>query len=210
MGGAMAVSESKMQVSRRRIIGLAGSALWLIVAGGGFLILSLWTIGTAAAWQLLLVTVGVAVVLMAIGIGVLRGVLRLPGAMPARTPEERAIFRRFLRVGIAEFLAFMVLNPVCVILHRPELIVPLDVTIVGVHFLPLARIFRVPRYYPLGALFCSMAILTLLIFPENAQVGNAIAWYVVPGLGCAPVAWLTAGANLREAWQFVRESRVSP
>jgi hypothetical protein len=201
--------KGKMPPSRRRIIGLVGAALWLIVASGAFLMLSLWMIGTAAAWQLLFIATGITAVLVAIGLRVLNGVLRLPGAMPPRTPEERAVFRRFVRVVVAEVAAFMLVNSVCVTLQHVEFIVPLDVVIVGIHFLPLARIFRVPRYYPLGVLFCSVAILTLLMFRGGAHVGHAIAWYVVPSLGCAPVAWVTAGAGLREAWQAMVGLRPS-
>jgi hypothetical protein len=195
--------KGKMFPSRRRVIGLVGAALWLIIASAAFVMLSLWMIGTAAAWKLLFAVASITTVLIAIGLRVLSGVLRLPGAMPPRTPEEGAIFRRFVRVVVAELAAFMLVNSVCVGIGQLEFIVPLDVVIVGVHFLPLARIFRVPRYYPLGVLFCSVAILTLLMFPEGAHVGHAIAWYVVPSLGCAPVAWITAGAGLREAWQAV-------
>jgi len=196
-----------MPASRRRIIGLAAAALWLTSAAAAFLTWSLWMIGTPAARQLLFVTTGVAAALIGIGVLVIRAVLRLPGTIPARTPEERAVFRSFGYVVGAEVVAFLLVNPACAFAGRPELIVPLDVAIVGVHFLPLAKIFRVPRYYPLGLLFCGVAMLTLLLFPEHAQTGHAIARYVVPALGCAPVAWVIAGANLSEAGRFVREFR---
>lgn len=193
--------------SRRRIIGLAGAALWLIVASAGFLLLSLWLIGTSQARQAMLIAGAIAAPLIGINIGVIRAVVRLPGGLPARTQEEQATFRAFVRVGIAEVAAFMAVNPVFVATHHVELVVPLDVAIVGAHFLPLARIFKVPRYYLLGGLFCGVAVLTLLLFSKDASIGHAAAWYVVPSFGCAPVACLIAAANLREAWRFVRQSR---
>jgi len=168
--------------------------------------LSLWMIGTDAARLFFLVTATIAAVLVAVCVAMILGVLRMPGAIPPRTPDEQAVVRRFMRVLAAEVVALILVGPVCLALRRPVLIVPLSVLIVGVHFLPLAWVFRVPRYYPLGLLFCAAVLLTLLMFPEDAHLGQATAWYVVPSMGCAPVAWLTAGANLREVSQFVRKS----
>jgi len=103
----------------------------------------------------------------------------------------------------------MLTNYVCVATGRIELIVPLDIAIVGLHFLPLAWLFLVPRYYATGLLFCGVSALVLLLVPARAQVGHAIGWFVLPSLGFAPIAWLTAVANLWEAEQFVRNYRQS-
>jgi hypothetical protein len=52
-----------------------------------------------------IVLVGVAaagIVYLAIGVGVIRAIVRSPGAVPPRTPEHRIIMRRFVWAVVAE------------------------------------------------------------------------------------------------------------
>jgi len=147
-------------------------------------------------------------VYLAGGVGVIRVALRLPGD-PPRTPEVRVMLRRFYLVVIAEVIAIMVVNGICAVTQHLELLVPLDLLIVGIHFLPLAWIFRVPRYYCMGGLFCLVIALTLGLIPAQMQIGAAAAWFVIPTFGCTLAAWATAAFNLREVWQSVpRRSSV--
>jgi hypothetical protein len=108
-----------------------------------------------------------------------------------------------VRVGLVEFAAFLVVNGICAATGHVDLIPALDVAIVGLHFLPLARIFRVPRYYPLGILFC-LAGGVALLFSPGVEFGHAEARYVIPSLGCAPAACVVAVLNLRESMAEVR------
>jgi hypothetical protein len=149
------------------------------------------------------------IVYIAGAVGVIRAILRSPGAMPPRGEKERTMLRRFIPVVIAEVVGIMAVNAICVITQHFELIAPLDLLIVGIHFLPLAWIFRVPRYYWMGALFCLAPVLTLVLVPVHAQVGAADAWFVVPTFGCTAAAWSTAAFNLRQARQSIREGQES-
>jgi hypothetical protein len=128
--------------------------------------------------------------------------------MAPRTSEEKARVRPFLIVAGAEVMAFAVVNSICAATQHLDLIVPLDVLIVGVHFLPLARIFRVPRYYWLGLLFCGVILATLLLTSGSTQVGQAGARFVPPAAGCAPVAFAVSVGNLREAKRGVMQWRA--
>jgi hypothetical protein len=78
---------------------------------------------------------------------------------------------------------------------------------VGLHFLPLAKLFDVPRYNITGILFCTIPILTMLSVPASAHIGNALSWIAVPSIGCALVALATAWAGLYEVRRFVGVSR---
>ncbi len=197
-----------MRLSRRRITALSGAAVWLTVVGAAFAILSLAMIATPVSTGALVVLGIVAAVLIARAISIIRENLRLPGPIAPRTPEEKAMLRPFLVMVAAEVIAFAVVNPICVATQHLDLMVPLDVLIVGVHFLPLARIFRVPRYYWLGLLFCGVALAALLLVPASMQIGHAGARFVLPALGCAPVAFAIAGGNLREAKLAVAQWRA--
>ena len=177
---------------------MAGAAIWLVAISAAFTILSLIMIGTAIA-RIVLAGVLIAVIaFIAIGVGVIRGILRSPGAAPPRTAEGRIMMRRFVPVVVAEVVAIMVVNSICAVTQHLELLVPLDLLIVGIHFLPLAWIFGVPRYYVTGGLFCLVIALTLGLIPAKMQIGAAAAWFVIPTFGCTLVAWATAAFNLRE------------
>lgn len=57
--------------------------------------------------------------------------------------------------------------------------------IVGVHFLPLARVFHVPMYYATGGLICLIAIGSLFITSPELRQATA-------GIGTALVLWASA------------------
>jgi hypothetical protein len=194
---------------RRRSIGLAGGALWMIAISFVFVTWSLLAIGTPMARQVLIGTFVLMGVLVAVGVVVIRAALGLPDSIAPRTSEEQQIGRRFAWVVGAEVLAFAVVSAVAGATRNFALMPSLNLIVVGVHFFPLARIFRVPRYYFTGLLFCAIPMVTLLAIPKAFAVGHALAWYVVPGLGCGLVASLIATAGLREAWHSVSESRSS-
>lgn len=187
---------------------IAGAALWLTVVGAAFAILSLAMIATPLSMGALAVVGAFTAILVAWAISIIRANLRLPGSMAPRTPEEKAMLRPFLMVAGAEVLAFAVVNSICAATQHLDLIVPLDVLIVGVHFLPLARIFRVHRYYWLGFLLCGVVFAILLLTSDSTQVGQAGARFVLPALGCAPVAFAAAEGNLREAKRGVMQWRA--
>ena len=188
---------------RRRSIGLAGSAIWLIDISALFIIWSLIAIGTPLAVQILIVSVIIISVLIIIGIITLRSAIRLPVIIEPRTPEEQQMGRRFARVAGAEVLAFILVNPVIGAMGCYKLMPSLNLIIVGIHFIPLAKIFRVPRYNITGILFCIIPLITLIAIPKTAETGHTLAWYVVPGISCGVVAILTAIAGLREAWKAI-------
>src|SRR6266568_5091969 len=194
--------------TKRRIIGMAGGTLWLIAVSTAFAILSLVWIGTPIARVVLAGVTGLAMLLLGINIGALRAARRIPGELPPRTSEDQAMMRNFGRIVVAEIVALAVVNSLCKFYGQDVLVAPLDLIIVGVHFVALARVFRTPRYSVMGWLFCVIPIATMLSVPERAQVGHAPAWFAIPSLLCPLVVWLTAVANLREIFRLVREARM--
>jgi len=199
----------KTLTGRRRSIGLAGGALWLIAISIVFITWSLLAIETPLARGGLFATLVILGALIAAGVVVIRAALRLPKSIAPRTPEEQQMGRRFAWVFGAELLAFAVVNSIIGATGNFALIPSLNLMVVGIHFFPLAKIFRVPRYNVTGLLFCAIPIVTLLAISKQLMVGQTLAWFVVPSLGCGLVASVTAAAGLREAWQFVSESRSS-
>jgi len=192
-----------------RNIGLANNALWLIAISAVFMIWSLAAMGTQWASIILVITVIVIAALIVISILVIRSALRSPIDINKKPSEKKKIILRFVFVVAIEVIAFSVVNPVVGAAGHYELLPSLNLIIVGIHFLPLAWIFRVQRYYITGLLFCVIPLITLFLIPKEFEVGHVLAWYVIPSLGCGLVAILTAAAGLREAWKSITESRTS-
>jgi hypothetical protein len=197
----------KTIIGRRRSIGLAGAALWLIAISFFFVTWSLLAIGTPLARLILIgssVLVGVFVIA---SIVVIRAALGLAVSTVPQTREEQQIGRRFAWVFGFELLAFAVVNSILTVIGNFELMPCLNLIVVGVHFFPLARIFRVPRYNAMGLLFCAIPVVTLLAIPKQFEIGHTLAWYVAPSIGCGLVAIVTAAAGLRESWISVSTIR---
>jgi hypothetical protein len=199
----------KTPAGRRRCIGLTAGAIWLISISMVFITWSLLAIATPIARQVLIGSFVLLGALVAAGVVVIRAALRMPKSTAPRSPEEQRIGRRFAWVFGVEIAAFAVVNSILGAIGDFALMPSLNLIIVGVHFFPLARIFRVPRYNVTGLLFCAISIITLLAISKQLMVGETLARYVVPSLGCGIVASLTAAASLREAWHSISYSRSS-
>lgn len=197
-------------MSRRHAIGMTVGAVWLIVASTAFATAALSMIRTATAAAVLVAAIGAATVLVVMGINYIRAVLRLPGDMPTQTPDEQNMRSRFMWIVAAEIVALAIVNSVLGATHHILFLVPLNLIIVGIHFLPLAKVFKVPRYSTMGGLFSAIAVFTMLGVPREAHLGGALSWFVLPSLGCALVATITAMASLREVRGFVKRESAVP
>ena len=176
------------------ILGLSIGTFWLIVASTGFslpllLISGVWP---RAEWMILFA----AVVLIATALCLLVQAAKLPKA--ARTEARSQVGRKFAGIVIAEILLIVLVNGVAFYFGLISWLIPLDLLIVGLHFFPLARWFGVRRYHVLGAMFCLVSILTLILVPSGSAAGPIIARYLISSLGCAASAWLISIGNILE------------
>ncbi|MCC5801267.1 hypothetical protein [Rossellomorea vietnamensis] len=98
----------------------------------------------------------------------------------------------FAGEGIAIGIAIAVCNAVG---HTENIPIVIAI-IVGLHFLPLARLFRVRIYYYTGLLLCVVPIVTWLFVPETMSLsGHQLNAYMsVVGLGSALILWVTSFA----------------
>jgi hypothetical protein len=199
------ILNSQLSIERKRCIGLSIGALWLVVVSAAFVIWSLIAIGTSWALQTLFVLVVIIVALLVISIIVIRRAVHLP--KDQQKSEKKNLRNRFIFIVILEVIACAIVNITATILKQPEIIPSLVLIVVGLHFLPLAHIFKVPRYYITGLIFCAAPIATLTWIPKEYVIGQVIAWYVIPSFGCGFAAILTAAAGLREAWNAIAKSK---
>jgi len=78
---------------------------------------------------------------------------------------------------------------------------------IGLHFFPLARLFRVPAYYVTGAALCLLAVAT---FALAAATSDAALWTLIPGVGAAVVLYATCVALLAESKRISSAAVASP
>ena len=196
-------------MGRKRNLGLAAGCLWLVVVSTVFADISLLVVRSRVANVLFAALSLVAAVLIVMSIAMLRAVFQVRDTTQPRPSEGRRLGRNFGAIVGVEGLVLTAVTLACVYSRRWALIAPLDLMIVGLHFLPLAKLFDVPRYNITGALFCGIPVVTMLLIPADQFIGNALSWLVIPSVGCAVVASITAWAGLREVGRFLHTSRAT-
>ncbi len=187
-----------------RNLGLAGGSLWLISVGTFFAGWSLLAVRSSLATTLAVFLATAAAALIVFGVLLLRSVRRLPHGHATDGGEaRRKMARQFGLIVAAEGVGCSLVAAACLRAHNWELIVPLCLVIVGLHFLPLARLFRVPRYNVTGVLFCLIPMATLLAIRPSAHIGHSLSWIAIPAIGCGLVSLVTAAAGLDEVQRFL-------
>jgi hypothetical protein len=69
--------------------------------------------------------------------------------------------------------------------------VPVDLLIVGAHFIPLAFVFKVPAYLAMGLLWLLAIIGVIIAVPSTVIIGHESAWYTLPSICCVVITWFT-------------------
>jgi hypothetical protein len=86
---------------------------------------------------------------------------------------QRTIRKRFLLVALLEFLLIAVASILAEWLHRPDLATVWCAMIVGLHFLPLAKILRAPNLGILGVLMTLWGLLCWVLLRSDPLVVSA-------------------------------------
>jgi hypothetical protein len=111
-------------------------------------------------------------------------------------PKEREmrnkVNRKFGMICGLEGLAILIASVLCNLFDRFEVFFPIMAIIVGVHFFPLARLFRENFYYGTGIVLSILGIISLFI-PLNTTLGDVslIARSTFIGFGSALTLWVT-------------------
>jgi hypothetical protein len=173
------------------LVRMRGRAVGAIVcAGFGAYALYWWTQtairGERRVWFWAIATVAAILVVWAIAnLATLRH-------LPRVVLDKRLV--RFYRIGYAlivaiEGAAISVGGPILGHFHRPDLYGQWVGAVVGLHFLPLGKLFKVPLYYGTGAAVSLAAFGSLLV--SQSDLSSAIA---AGGTGLA--LWITAVVTL--------------
>lgn len=113
-------------------------------------------------------------------------------ASPEEREQRRNLNRRFGWVFGLEGLAIFIASVICNMINYFEIFFPIMAIIVGIHFFPLARLFRENFYYGTGIILCVLGVITFFL-PLHATVNDVtlIATSTFIGFGSALTLWVT-------------------
>lgn len=114
----------------------------------------------------------------------LRGHQRAASALPEQAMLARRIGQRFGRINTVQWGSIIAAIIALNVIHRTGFIAPAIAVIVGIHFFPLAALFRQPSYYATGTLGCIIGVIGFLIADDAARLS-------VVGLLFGLLLWLT-------------------
>jgi hypothetical protein len=162
-------------------------AMFFAALGGAWL--ALWCLGTFGAkpGYLLLIAAATAALLLAAVRQFRKN--RNAHAAEADSPESKRAGRIFSWVNAIQWILVFIVAALLSKLGHNEWIIPSIILIVGIHFLPLAVAFKVPRHYLTGAAMILLAIL----YPLMAKAGPRSP---VGCLGAGIILWVSAAAAL--------------
>ncbi|MEY9873895.1 hypothetical protein ABH931_003389 [Streptacidiphilus sp. MAP12-33] len=112
---------------------------------------------------------------------------RLPAPVDRRLPAAQR--RRFGQVNAVQWLLIAAIVAGCVLGGVPVLVMPLVAVVVGLHFIPLARVFAEPRMAATGAVLTALGLCGLAARAAGASAGTV---FTLVGVGCALTLWVTA------------------
>jgi hypothetical protein len=121
------------------------------------------------------------------------------GSAPS-VQRGRNISRAFGLIVAAEWIGIFVIAGILGATGHANVIPAVVCAGVGVHFIPLGRLFHVPAYYVTASALCLVALATFVIAPATS---TAALWTLLPGIGAATVLYATCAVLLRQSRRFV-------
>lgn len=125
-------------------------------------------------------------------------------AAPLTADEKRGRSKMGRMFGIifgAEGILIFVAVNVLMNLHLETYIMSTVAAIVGLHFLPLARLYRFPLYYWVGGVMLADALISLVLASPTREIAV--------GLSMAAILWLTCVLVLRRGFLLVHDQRMA-
>jgi hypothetical protein len=178
-----------------QLTGRAIGSIFFTGFGATWILLSLY-IRQILSVDLAILVVAFAVALLLSGLWLMQQAKRYP-----KMPEDPARGRAFTRINAIQLIAVAIVAFAFAKLHIDAYVLSAITAIVGVHFFPLAKLFRYPMHTVTGAVLVVWASMSVLLIPTEHLQG-------ITALGTGIILWLSAAITLGIALTTVR--RVSP
>jgi hypothetical protein len=142
----------------------------------------------AYVWIASAIIAAVSGTLLFAGVSMIRRGRRLAKATGVADTAPRSMQSKFKWVLIAEIVAINIAAYALINHHMAQYLAPAIAIIVGLHFLPLARVFRAPHYFVTAVVMTMAGILAaaVMMTGNSAVSANGIA-----DLVCAIALWGT-------------------
>jgi hypothetical protein len=163
-----------------------GTAIGAIVAAGFGLVWLFWSLiamHKIAAQTAIGVELG-ALVIVVVAVHVARMAKRWP-----RVAGDPTMGRRFAWINAIQWAAIVAVVFSFSRLHIDAYGASAVTVIVGMHYLPLARLFHFPLHYVTGAVLVGWGAVSALLFSRDVVLG-------VAALGTGAILWVSAAAML--------------
>lgn len=165
-----------------------------------------WGLGIAHAFTPIVITLFDVVGILILGFSIYfirvgRTLLRKYPAAP--DPQAKKLRSQFVFVVLVEILAIVSLSVVAQVIHRPDLAPVFAAIVVGLHFLPLGKIFRQARYYFWGSAIVLWCLFCAVSFHSNLLV----AW---SNFGTGILLWACCAHGLQRARGIVHSLSGNP
>ena len=160
--------------------------------------IGLWGLqGAPGLWIWLgVVALALSVAFFAAGVYFIRTARRRPVGTGEQWAERGRVGAWYGLVFGTQGVLIAAVTLVCSRLSQVDLMMPLILIIVGVHFLPLAWLLRMPIHYLTGTLLVGVAVLTLVAVPARSTVAGShqiATWWFVCGGATSVVLWFVGG-----------------
>ncbi|MGI8777357.1 MAG: hypothetical protein ACR2LJ_08215 [Acidimicrobiales bacterium] len=166
---------------------IVGAVMGVVWAGS-----TLGALDLAVTVPVLVAGAAVCAALMAGARRMRRAAAALPATLSAAVDLGR-VRSRFGLVVAGEFAAIAVAVNVLGRSGHPRWIPAVICAVVGLHFVPLARLFKVRVYDATAVALCGVAAATMIMGVAGAPVA---LWRLLPGFGAALALWATSARML--------------
>ncbi|HKZ10118.1 MAG TPA: hypothetical protein VJL61_05345 [Rhodanobacteraceae bacterium] len=162
-----------------------------------------WLMGAPAswAWAAAIVVAVISGALLLVGVSMIRGGRRLSKATGVGDMAPRPMRRGFTLVLIAEIVALNIAAYFLIGHHMAQYLAPVIAVIVGLHFLPLAQIFRAPHFFATAVV---MTLAGVVAAAAMATGSPGVAANGIVDLACAVALWGTGFVT----WRRVHNATV--
>ena len=150
----------------------------------------------------------VTLVLFGIGGIFLKYALSLPKALSQEDKaESKRIWMWFGIIFGIEFLLIAISSILLSTFQVDVFIAPATALIVGIHFFPLARLFRVPVFSITGGLLSVLALVALIALLLGLPIAGSSPynWSLFVGIGTTLILWLTAVYIIQFGFRVMRQ-----
>ena len=202
MTGRVSIEHTSIDLSfqAQAVVGAGRGALVEALFGAGWLG---WGLGEAKAFNGFTGPMFgfMTLLLLACSIFVLRRGRLLRKKYPAVGASTRTTLKVYLLVVLMEILGVLLVMSLANRYHRADLGTDWCAMVVGLHFLPLAKIFRAPHLVVLGILMTLWCALCWVLFRSNALV-------ISVSLGTGILLWCSCVFALLQARRVIRSLRA--